>query len=66
MKYLFVFLLMLVLAYQIRVVEKSKVDIVKLQLDREEIKLHTDQLAEVVKIQQYQIDVLAESTATTK
>ncbi len=38
-----------------------KEQIIQLQSDRDEIKLHTDQLAEIVKIQQYQIDVLTES-----
>lgn len=34
--------------------------IVSIQLDRDEIKLHTDQLARIVVTQQYQIDILTE------
>lgn len=41
--------------------EDYRKEIVQLQLDRDEIKLHTDQLAEIVKTQQYQIDVLTET-----
>ncbi len=32
--------------------------IVTLQMDKEEIKMHTDQHAQIVKTQQYQLDVL--------
>ena len=60
------FLALLILAVGITVpllytVYEQKNDIVKLQLDRDEIKVHTDMLAQIVKTQQYQIDTLTES-----
>lgn len=41
-------------------IRNLRTQVVQLQLDRDEIKLHTDMLAEIVKTQQYQIDVLTE------
>lgn len=38
--------------------EKLRRQMVTLQLDRDELKQHTDQLVEIVVTQQYQIDTL--------
>lgn len=54
-----VFTLLCLLAFQLRMIDSAKREIVKLQLDRDEIKQHTDELARIITTQQYQIDVLA-------
>lgn len=40
---------------------RMRKEVINLQMDRDEIKLHTDMLAQIVKTQQYQLDVLTES-----
>lgn len=60
MKLMAAILLLLIVAGQGFVSLRQRNEIIKLQMDRDEVKIHTDMLAQIIKVQQYQIDVLSE------